>query len=95
LRNDLQRHFGKGDHATPQSSATVNSQTSADEWDIGRSLGSAAFVARIEAPLGRTLAPDKRGRKPATREPLGERWVRGLRTNNLRKDGCVTVIAQK
>ena len=30
----------------------------------GRQLGDAAFVARIEAALGRRAAPGKRGRRP-------------------------------
>jgi putative transposase len=30
----------------------------------GRPLGTAAFVERLEGQLGRTLAPQKRGRKP-------------------------------
>lgn len=37
---------------------------------IGRPLGDAAFLARIEAALGRTLAPRKRGPKP--KEAAGE-----------------------
>jgi putative transposase len=32
---------------------------------IGRPLGSADFIAMLERRLGRTLAPRKRGRKPA------------------------------
>jgi putative transposase len=39
----------------------------------GRPLGSPAFVARLEKRLGRTLAPQRRGRKPRAKRSVRRR----------------------